>query len=130
MSEVKSGLLYSKEHEWVEILSDTKIRVGMTPFAQEQLGDIVFVELPKTGASVKADDMLGSVESVKTVSDLISPVIGTVAEINGTLEESPELVNTDPYGAGWVAEIDISGKEALEGLMTAEQYQAYIVSGQ
>ncbi|WP_068777249.1 glycine cleavage system protein GcvH [Paenibacillus sp. FJAT-26967] len=128
MSEVKSGLFYSKDHEWVEVLSDTQVRVGMTPFAQEQLGDIVFVELPKVGAPVKADDMLGSVESVKTVSDLISPVIGIVAETNGALEDSPELVNSEPYGAGWVAVIDITGKEAIQSLMTAEQYKAYISS--
>ncbi|KIL39960.1 glycine cleavage system protein H [Gordoniibacillus kamchatkensis] len=126
MSQVPSNLLYTKEHEWVEVLSDTKVRIGITHFAQEQLGDIVFVELPKPGAVIKADESIGSVESVKTVSDIFSPVSGTVAAVNDALETEPEQVNASPYGDGWMAEVDISGPEALNGLLKAAEYEALI----
>jgi len=125
MSQVSSGLLYTKEHEWVQVLSDTLVRVGITDFAQHQLGDIVFVELPEAGAAVSADESVGSVESVKTVSDIFCPVSGKVSAVNAELEGSPELVNSSPYGEGWMFEIEVSGREALEGLLTAEQYAAY-----
>ncbi|MFC5449634.1 glycine cleavage system protein GcvH [Paenibacillus aestuarii] len=128
MSQVQANLLYTKEHEWVEKLSDTVVRVGITDFAQDQLGDIVFVELPKTGTAITANDSIGSVESVKTVSDIFSPVSGKVAAINGALEGSPELVNSSPYGEGWMVEVEISGSDALEGLLTAAEYEAYIGS--
>jgi glycine cleavage system H protein len=126
MSQVPSNLRYTKEHEWVEVLSDTKVRIGITHFAQDQLGDIVFVELPKPGTAIKADDSIGSVESVKTVSDIFSPVSGTVAAVNDALETSPEKVNESPYGDGWMAEVDISGPEALSGLLKPEEYEALI----
>jgi glycine cleavage system H protein len=126
MSQVPSNLRYTKEHEWVEVLSDTKVRIGITHFAQDQLGDIVFVELPKPGTAIKADDSIGSVESVKTVSDIFSPVSGTVAAVNDTLETSPEKVNESPYGDGWMAEVDISGPEALSSLLKSEEYEALI----
>ncbi|MDR6878531.1 glycine cleavage system protein GcvH [Bacillus sp. 3255] len=126
MSNVQANLLYTKEHEWVEKLSDTVVRVGITDFAQDQLGDIVFVELPKAGASITANESIGSVESVKTVSDIFSPVSGKVTNVNGTLESSPELVNSEPFGEGWMVEVEVSGADALEGLLTADEYAAYI----
>lgn len=126
MSNVQANLLYTKEHEWVEKLSDTVVRVGITDFAQDQLGDIVFVELPKAGTSITANESIGSVESVKTVSDIFSPVSGKVTAVNGSLEGSPELVNSAPFGDGWMVEVEVSGAEALEGLLTAAEYASYI----
>ncbi|MBP1966782.1 glycine cleavage system protein GcvH [Paenibacillus aceris] len=126
MSNVQANLLYTKEHEWVEKLSDTVVRIGITDFAQDQLGDIVFVELPKAGASVTANESIGSVESVKTVSDIFSPVSGKVTAVNGSLEGSPELVNSAPFGEGWMVEVEVSGADALEGLLTADEYASYI----
>ncbi|MBA2941912.1 glycine cleavage system protein GcvH [Paenibacillus sp. CGMCC 1.16610] len=126
MSNVQANLLYTKEHEWVEKLSDTVVRVGITDFAQDQLGDIVFVELPKAGASITANESIGSVESVKTVSDIFSPVSGKVTAVNSSLEGSPELVNSAPFGEGWMVEVEVSGADALEGLLTADEYASYI----
>lgn len=126
MSNVQANLLYTKEHEWVEKLSDTVVRIGITDFAQDQLGDIVFVELPKVGASVTANESIGSVESVKTVSDIFCPVSGKVTAVNSTLEESPELVNNASFGEGWMVEVEISGADALEGLLSAAEYSSYI----
>ncbi|MDU0203915.1 MULTISPECIES: glycine cleavage system protein GcvH [Paenibacillus] len=126
MSNVQANLLYTKEHEWVEKLSDTVVRVGITDFAQDQLGDIVFVELPKAGASITANESIGSVESVKTVSDIFSPVSGKVTAVNGSLEGSPELVNSAPFAEGWMVEVEVSGADALEGLLTAAEYASYI----
>lgn len=126
MSEVQANLLYTKEHEWVEKLSDTLVRVGITDFAQDQLGDIVFVELPKVGTSVTANESIGSVESVKTVSDIFSPISGKVTAVNSSLEGSPELVNSAPFGEGWMVEVEVSGAEALEGLLTPAEYASYI----
>lgn len=125
MSQIPANLLYTKEHEWVEKLTDTSVRVGITDFAQDQLGDIVFVELPKAGASITGEESIGSVESVKTVSDIFSPLTGKVTKVNETLEGSPELVNSSPYGEGWMVEVEISGPESLEGLLTAAEYEAY-----
>jgi glycine cleavage system H protein len=126
MSEVQANLLYTKEHEWVEKLSDTVVRVGITDFAQDQLGDIVFVELPKVGTSVTANESIGSVESVKTVSDIFSPISGKVTAVNSSLEGSPELVNSAPFGEGWMVEVEVTGAEALEGLLTPAEYASYI----
>jgi glycine cleavage system H protein len=126
MSEVQANLFYTKEHEWVEKLSDTVVRVGITDFAQDQLGDIVFVELPKVGTSVTANESIGSVESVKTVSDIFSPVSGKVTAVNSSLEGSPELVNSAPFGEGWMVEVEVTGAEALEGLLTPAEYASYI----
>lgn len=122
MSQVLPHLLYTKEHEWVEVINDTRVRVGITDFAQHQLGDIVFVELPAIGSAVSAEAGIGSVESVKTVSDIFSPVSGKVAKINNALESAPEKVNQAPFGDGWMLEVEISGKETLAHLLTAEQY--------
>jgi len=126
MSNVQANLLYTKEHEWVEKLSDTVVRIGITDFAQDQLGDIVFVELPKVGAAVTAHESIGSVEPVKTVSDIFCPVTGKVTAVNSTLEASPELVNSASFGEGWMVEVEISGPEALEGLLSAAEYGSYI----
>jgi glycine cleavage system H protein len=123
MSQVPSNLLYTKEHEWVEVIAPDRVRVGITDFAQDQLGDIVFIELPAVGSSIKENDSIGSVESVKTVSDIFSPVSGKVVSVNGDLETSPENVNEQPYGAGWMLEVEISGPDALSQLLSPEQYQ-------
>jgi glycine cleavage system H protein len=126
MSEVVANLLYSKEHEWVKVLDEKRILVGITDFAQAQLGDIVFIELPDLEGEVTADESMGSVESVKAVSDIYSPVTGKVIAINKALEANPELVNLESYEAGWIAEIEISGADALAGLMTAAEYESLI----
>jgi glycine cleavage system H protein len=128
MSEVQADLLYTKEHEWVQKLSDTRVRIGITDFAQDQLGDIVFVELPKTGTDIKAEESIGSVESVKTVSDIFSPVTGKVTAVNSTLEDSPEFVNTSPYGDGWMVEVEVSGADAFDGLLSAAEYDDFVGS--
>ena len=127
MSEILSNLFYSKEHEWVEVLSETKVRIGITHFAQEQLGDIVFVELPHVGITITAGESMGSVESVKTVSDLYSPVSGNVVAVNSELENAPERVNEGPYTNGWMVEVEISGADALNGLLKPEEYEALVV---
>lgn len=119
-------LLYTKEHEWVKKEGDNKVRIGITDFAQSELGDIVFVELPEVDDMVEADDSFGSVESVKTVSELYSPVSGTVVEVNEELEDSPELVNESPYDGAWMIVVEIEDESALDGLLTAEEYKAII----
>jgi glycine cleavage system H protein len=126
MSEVLANLMYSKEHEWVKVLDKNRILVGITDFAQAQLGDIVFIELPELAIDVTADESMGSVESVKAVSDIYSPVSGKIVKINQTLETSPEQVNMEPYIGGWIAEIEISGAGALSQLLTPEQYKSLI----
>jgi glycine cleavage system H protein len=126
MSEVVANLLYSKEHEWVKILDEKRVLVGITDFAQAQLGDIVFIELPELESEVSAEESMGSVESVKAVSDIYSPVNGKVIKINQTLETNPEQINMEPYTTGWITEIEISGADALEGLLTAAEYESLI----
>ncbi|ERI10542.1 glycine cleavage system protein GcvH [Aneurinibacillus aneurinilyticus] len=125
MSQVQAELKYSKEHEWVEVLDNERVRVGITQFAQEQLGDIVFIELPEQGATVKVNESMGTVESVKAVSDIYSPVSGEIVEVNGELEEAPEAINGDAYGAGWMVVIKLADAAELDELMTAEQYEAF-----
>jgi glycine cleavage system H protein len=121
MSNIPADLQYTKEHEWVASTSTAgTIRMGITDFAQGALGDIVYVQMPKVGESVIADKVCGEVESTKSVSEIFSPVTGTVVAINESLNSAPELVNSDPYGAGWLAEISISGEPAT--LLTAAQY--------
>ncbi|MDQ0219683.1 glycine cleavage system protein GcvH [Peribacillus cavernae] len=112
---------YSEEHEWVKAEGEN-VRVGITQFAQSELGDIVFVELPEVGASVTADEPFGSVESVKTVSELYAPVSGKVVEVNEDLNDNPEYVNESPYEKAWMIVIEPSDKGELDNLMTAEQY--------
>ena len=119
--EVPENLLYTQEHEWVRV-DGSNARVGITQFAQDQLGDIVFVELPEVGTVIEQETPFGVVESVKTVSDLYAPVSGTVKAVNQDLESSPEQVNNAPYGSGWIIEIEISDKNELEKLMSPEKY--------
>lgn len=118
-SEVPSDRRYTKEHEWA-LERDGRIVVGITHFAQDQLGDVVYVGLPETGTEVQAGQPMGEVESTKSVSDVYSPVSGTIVERNAEVEATPELINTDPYGAGWLVQIDADS--SLEELMSAEEY--------
>ncbi|MCX6450101.1 MAG: glycine cleavage system protein GcvH [Actinobacteria bacterium] len=123
MSAVPSHLQYTKEHEWVETTSATNVvRVGITDFAQSALGDIVYIQLPKIGDSVFADKVCGEVESTKSVSEIYAPVSGKIVAINSDLDKSPEVINSDPYGAGWIAEIEVAGE--ISGLLSAGQYLA------
>lgn len=127
MSEVRENLRYTEEHEWAEAHESGVVRVGITDFAQCELGDIVFVELPDFGMDIKAGDAIGTIESVKTVSDLFSPVSGKVSKINEVLLDQPELINNDPYSGGWLVEIELADAEAELGkLLNAEQYRKKI----
>ena len=119
--EIPQGLKYSKKNEWVAT-EDTVATVGITDHAQDQLGEIVYIELPAVGDKVSKDDPFGVVESVKAVSDIYAPVTGTVIEINEDLPESPETVNEDPYGDGWLIKVKITDMSDLEDLMDAEEY--------
>ncbi|GAA0326948.1 glycine cleavage system protein GcvH [Bacillus carboniphilus] len=114
-------LRYSEEHEWVKVEGD-KVRIGITHFAQSELGDIVFVELPEVGDEITVNDPFGSVESVKTVSELYAPVSGKVVEVNEELSDSPEFVNESPYEKAWMIVVELSNSAELDELMTAEQY--------
>lgn len=114
-------LRYSEEHEWVKVEGD-KVRIGITHFAQSELGDIVFVELPEVGDEITVNDPFGSVESVKTVSELYAPVSGKVVEVNEELSDSPEFVNESPYEKAWMIVVELSNTAELDDLMTAEQY--------
>ena len=125
MSNVPAELKYTKEHEWAKIDGD-RARIGITAFAQEQLGDVVFVELPKVGAKVSSMKTFGVVESVKAVSDLFAPLTGEVVEVNGELPKKPEVVNSDPYGAGWMIVIKMSSPAEAGTLLSAAQYEQLI----
>ena len=120
------GLKYSDEHEWVKE-EDGKYRIGITHFAQSELGDIVFVELPEVGDEIKADEPFGSVESVKTVSELYAPISGKVVEVNEELEDSPEFVNESPYEKAWMIVVEPSDVSEFEALMSAEEYDKMTV---
>ena len=117
-----SELKYTKDHEWVRIDGDIAT-IGITDFAQGELGDIVFVDVDSVDDELSAGDVFGSVEAVKTVSDLFLPVSGKVTEFNSDLEDQPELLNTDPYGKGWIIKLALSADADMSGLITAEQYQ-------
>jgi glycine cleavage system H protein len=121
MSLIPDSLKYTKEHEWVSESSPTVIRMGITDFAQGALGDIVYVQLPKVGDVVVADKVCGEVESTKSVSEIFSPVSGTIVAVNDGLNQAPELLNSDPYGQGWLAEIEVT--DTPTALLTAEQYR-------
>jgi glycine cleavage system H protein len=118
-------LRYTSEHEWIRV-DGTKGVVGITTYAQDQLGDVVFVDLPKVGTSVAKDKTFGAVESVKTASDLFAPATGSVVEVNEKLIDRPELVNQDPYGEGWMVVIDLTDPTQIESLLTAAQYEAQL----
>lgn len=122
---IPKDLRYTQEHEWVKV-EGNKVRVGITDFAQNELGDIVFVELPEVGDTVTINEPFGSVESVKTVSELYSPVSGTVVEINEALSDSPEFVNESPYENAWMIVIELSNESEVEALLTAEAYEELI----
>ena len=118
-------LLYTKEHEWIRV--DERIgTIGITDYAQKELGDIVYVELAKRGEHVAANESFGTVESVKAVSEIYSPVSGEVVAVNTKLQNNPELVNTDPHGDAWLVQVQLSDRSEIEKLMSAEEYEAYI----
>ena len=119
------NLRYTKDHEWILVEGDTAT-VGITDHAQEELGDIVYVDLPKAGARIEQSKSLGSVESVKAVSDIYSPASGEVTEVNAALADAPEKLNEEPYGAGWLVKMKLSDPQQVASLMTAAEYQTYV----
>ena len=121
MSQVPGDLKYTKDHEWIREESGEKFQIGITDYAQGALGDIVYIQLPKVGAAVKEGAVCGEVESTKSVSEIYSPLTGTVVEVNTTLDKTPELINQDPYGAGWIAIIETSA--APTDLLSATDYE-------
>ena len=125
MSNVPADLKYTREHEWARV-EGNRARVGITAFAQEQLGDVVFVEMPKPGAKVSAMKTFGVVESVKAVSDLFAPLSGEVVEVNAELSKKPELVNADPYGQGWIMVVALADPREVDALMSAPDYERLI----
>jgi glycine cleavage system H protein len=125
MTKIPAELLYTKEHEWVR-QEDGVVRIGITDYAQEELHEIVMVELPSVGTTVKAGEVFGTVDSVKATSELFSPISGEVTEVNEKLEEAPELVNNDPYGDGWMVAIKSSDPNELKSLLGADGYKKFI----
>lgn len=123
--DIPDNLKYTKDHEWIRIEGD-EIYVGITDFAQGELGDIVYVEIETTGENLNREDVFGTVEAVKTVSDLFMPVSGEVLEVNQNLESNPEVVNKDPYGDGWMVKIAVQDAAELDDLLSAEQYKEVI----
>ena len=117
--------LYTKEHEWIRV-DESTATIGITDYAQKELGDIVFVEMPKTGDHVAAKEVFGTVESVKAVSEIYSPVTGEVIAVNSKLQNSPEMLNADPHGGAWLIRVRLSDRRETEGLMAADEYEAYI----
>ena len=127
MAEFPEGLLYSEEHEYLKATEDSAVFiVGITDYAQGELGDVVYLELPSAGDSFGKMDVFGTVEAVKAVSDLFSPASGEVVEVNAALEDDPSLVNSDPYGAGWMIKLRVSDEGELDGLMDAAAYQEHL----
>jgi glycine cleavage system H protein len=123
--EFPEDLSYTKDHEWIRVQGDTGT-VGISDHAQGELGDVVFVELPAAGRAVRQHETFGTIEAVKAVSDLYSPVSGTIIELNGLLQKSPELVNKEPYGGGWMVKIKLSHPGEVEGLLSAADYRALV----
>ncbi|UQX90134.1 glycine cleavage system protein GcvH [Jatrophihabitans telluris] len=124
MSEIPDDLRYTADHEWAKLIGENTVRIGITDYAQSSLGDIVFVSVHEVGGSVVAGETFGEVESTKSVSDLFAPLSGTVAARNEQLEASPELVNSDPYGNGWIAEIEVADPTSLDALLDPSAYRA------
>ena len=122
---IPSNLKYTKDHEWIAVNGDTAI-IGITDFAQSELGDIVYVDIDSVGESLDKDEVFGTVEAVKTVSDLFLPASGEILEFNEALEDQPELVNSDPYGNGWMVKISLKDKADLDSLLDAEAYKKLI----
>jgi len=123
-----SDRTYSKDHEWVSAEGDV-VTIGISDFAQDQLGEVVYVDLPGEGDDLNVGDAFGEIESVKSVSELVSPVTGQVIEVNSSLSDAPETVNSDPHGAGWMVKVRISDESELDGLLSAEDYDAFITEG-
>ena len=119
------NLKYTDDHEWVSVKDDVAI-IGITDFAQSELGDIIFVEFPDTGMSINQKDSVGTLEAVKTVADIYSPVTGEVIEVNDNLESSPELINEDPYEKGWIVKVELSNPSEVEGLLNSKDYEGLI----
>jgi glycine cleavage system H protein len=124
--EYPNELKYTTEHEWAAREEGNRVRVGITDFAQDALGDVVYVDIPEEGTEVRAGEAFGEVESTKSVSDIFSPVSGRIVERNAQLTDSPELVNQDPYGDGWMVAIDMTDPDELDDLMTADAYRATV----
>jgi glycine cleavage system H protein len=122
---VPAQLLYSSDHEWIAV-DGTRARIGITDYAQDALGDVVYVQTPSLGAEVTAGDSFSEVESTKSVSDIYAPVSGTVVAVNDALADGPDALNSDPYGAGWICEIEMSNPADIDGLLDAAGYQALI----
>jgi glycine cleavage system H protein len=120
-----AGLKYTKDHEWIKV-EGSEAYIGITEFAQRELGDIVYIDITSMGKAVAKDEVFGTVEAVKTVSDLFMPVAGTITEVNPLLDKQPELVNTDPYGDGWMVKATLQDPSAIDGLLSAEAYQSLI----
>ena len=123
-----SDIKYSEEHEWVRVESDGVAAIGITEFAAESLGDVVFVDLPEPGVEFSQFDAIGEIESVKAVSDLFIPISGIVKEVNPNVVDNPELVNQDPFGNGWLIKLEIAEDAGLDQLMSSDQYQAFLES--
>lgn len=123
---IPAELKYTKDHEWIKVESGNIAVVGVTDFAQGELGDIVYVEIETEGETIAKEEVFGTIEAVKTVSDLFMPVSGEITEVNSALDGNPESVNKDPYGAGWMVKITMSNPSELDGLLTADQYKALI----
>lgn len=129
MSDIPADLRYTAEHEWIRRTGDGTVRVGITDFAQSSLGDVVYVQLPDVGTEVTAGESFGKVESTKSVSDLYAPITATVVAVNGDLEGDPALINSDPYGAGWLVEMSADGEaleQGLEALLDADAYRGAV----
>lgn len=127
MGRIKDGLLYSETHHWINVEDDDICTLGITDFAQEQMGDILFVDLPEVGENIFKDQEYASIESTKTVSELISPVTGNIIEINEEISTNPEIINQDPYGKGWLIKVKIENKNEINSLLSPEEYRDIIV---
>jgi len=121
-----SELKYTKDHEWIKLIDGNIALIGITDFAQQELGDIVYVDVASIGKSLNAEEVFGTVEAVKTVSDLFLPVTGKILELNSALEKQPELVNTDPYGKGWMVKLEVANVADIDGLMDAAAYEELV----
>ncbi|MBY0095090.1 glycine cleavage system protein GcvH [Priestia aryabhattai] len=130
MTSTTANLLYSEEHEWVLQLDENRVRIGISDYAQKQLGDIVFVENPAVDDEITANESMGTIESVKAVSELYAPVSGSVVRVNEELNDTPETINENPYKAGWLIEVEISNPEELESLLNQGEYEAFISEGE
>jgi glycine cleavage system H protein len=123
--QIPGELRYSSDHEWVAV-AGTRARIGITEFAQDALGDVVYVQVPELGATVSAGDSFGEVESTKSVSDVYAPLSGTVVAVNESLADAPQTINSDPYGSGWICEIELADASELDALLDADAYQALV----